>query len=235
LTVFAAASLRESFTSIARQYEILHPGTRVLLSFAGSQTLAAQIAQGAPADVFASASLANLKDAAVPEKTIHVFAVNRLVIVARKGYHGLQSVSDLSEVPRIVVAAKQVPAGAYALKFLRNASKSYGMTWLDRTTSHITSYETDVRAVLTKVELGEADAGIVYATDAFAAGDKVQTTMISTSMNVFAQIAAGIPKSAPHPVDAQEFMHFLLTTPSKKILKRYGFMPGLTIRKAKRP
>ncbi len=160
LEVYAAASLREAFTTIARAFEADHPGVKVRLTFAGSQTLAAQIANGAPADVFASASPKNLQGLAYDPKTRRVFATNRLVVL------GTPSLRDLSKARRIVLAARGVPAGGYARAALAKASRDYGAAWLRAVESRVVSEENDVRAVLTKVRLGEADAGIVYASDA---------------------------------------------------------------------
>ena len=160
LEVYAAASLREAFTTIARSFEASHPGLRVRLTFAGSQTLAAQISNGAPADVFASASARNLAGLAYDPKTRRVFATNRLVVL------GVPSLKDLAKARRIVLAAPSVPAGGYAQRALAAAARSYGAAWLAGVKARVASEENDVRAVLAKVRLGEADAGIVYASDA---------------------------------------------------------------------
>ena len=183
VSVFAAASLKDAFTSIARSYEAEHPGIHVMLTFAGSQTLATQINQGAPADVFASASMKNLKEANPDPSSIRVFALNRLTIVERAGWNGVHSLKDLSSVPKLVLAADPVPAGHYAYELLSNAAKQYGPAWFRSVESHVVSREIDVRAVLAKVRLGEADAGIVYESDAVwpGAGDGVKIPIRSTS------------------------------------------------------
>lgn len=160
LDVYAAASLKEAFVSLAKSFEKTHPDTKVNLSFAGSQTLAAQIAQGAPADVFASASAKNLKGIEFDPATKRVFATNRLVVV------GGPSFRDLAKTERIVLAASAVPAGGYAEQALAAAGKKWGTAWLAAVQKRVVSRENDVRAVLAKVQLGEADAGIVYASDA---------------------------------------------------------------------
>jgi molybdate transport system substrate-binding protein len=165
LNVFAAASLREAFTSLSRRYESTRPGLKIRLNFAGSQTLAAQIKHGAPADVFASASAKNLNDVAYDRATYRVFVCNTLTLAVRKGLRGVNSLADLSRVRNLVVADPAVPVGRYTELFLSKAAKVYGTAWLKSVRSHIVSRETDVKAVLAKVRLGEGDAGIVYSSD----------------------------------------------------------------------
>ncbi|CAN5401176.1 molybdate ABC transporter substrate-binding protein [soil metagenome] len=160
LDVYAAASLKEAFATIGTAFEKAHPDTKVRLTFSGSQTLSAQIANGAPADVFASASSKNLKDLGFDPGTKRVFATNRLVVV------GGPSFRDLSKAKRIVLGAPAVPAGGYADFALAAAGRKWGAEWFAAVQANVVSRENDVRAVLAKVQLGEADAGIVYASDA---------------------------------------------------------------------
>ncbi|MES1228224.1 MAG: molybdate ABC transporter substrate-binding protein, partial [Armatimonadota bacterium] len=195
INVFAAASLKESFTTIAAKYEKAHPNTKVQLNFAGSQLLAAQIGNGAPADVFASADQRNLDKVAYDKASMRVFATNHLTIVYRSDFR-LKNIKDLSKVRRLVVADPGVPVGRYASTFLLKAAADYGEGWYEQVNANIVSKEQDVKAVLAKVQLGEADAGIVYTTDAKAAHGKVGTLAIPGRLNIVAEYPVAIPSTA---------------------------------------
>ena len=209
LEVYAAASLREAFTTVARSFEASHPGVKVRLTFAGSQTLAAQIAHGAPADVFASASAKNLKGLAYDPKTRRVFATNRLVVL------GAPSLRDLSKARRIVLAARSVPAGGYAREALAKAARAYGAAWLKGVESRVVSEENDVRAVLTKIKLGEADAGIVYASDA-------KGVAIPKAFQPRIEYPAVVLTKSPL---AREFVAALVSPAGRRALAARGFGP----------
>lgn len=173
LTVFAAASLTDAFEVLADEFERSHPGVQVRLNFAGSQSLRTQLENGARADVFASANPkhmnALLQAGLVSDST--VFASNALVIaVPADNPAGVKTFLDLPRVERLVLAGEDVPAGAYAAEVLRRARSAHGKGFVDAVLRRIVSRENDVRATLQKVVLGEADAAIVYATDALAAG-----------------------------------------------------------------
>ncbi|MDQ1745966.1 MAG: molybdate transport system substrate-binding protein [Frankiaceae bacterium] len=210
ITVFAAASLTNAFAAEAAAYT-KQSGVHVRFSFAGSQDLVAQLNQGAPADAVATADTATLG-----KLTVHLsgattlFARNRLVIVTAPGNpKHIRSAADLAKPSVVVVlAAPTVPAGKYAVKALQAA----------HVTVHPKSLEDNVRGVLTKVELGEADAGIVYVTDAQSAGAKVGTVALPTSP------IATYPAAA---VDAagQGFVDFLTSPAGQAILARFGFLP----------
>jgi molybdate transport system substrate-binding protein len=210
LEVYAAASLREAFTDVAKTFERAHPGVSVRLSFAGSQTLAAQIENGAPADVFASASPKNLEGLAYDPSTRRVFATNRLVLI------GVNSLPALARVERIVLAAPAVPAGAYAAKALAAAGKKYGPGWLASVKSHVVSQENDVRSVLAKVKLGEADAGIVYASDA-------KGTPLPPAFQPRIEYPIVVLKDSPHAGLAKSFVSLLLSPTGRRFLKARGF------------
>lgn len=210
LEVYAAASLREAFTSIVRTFEASHPGVKVRMNFAGSQTLAAQIANGAPADVFASASEKNLKDLVYDPKTRRVFATNRLVVL------GVPSLRDLAKAKRIVLAARAVPAGSYARQALATASRKYGAAWLKTVESRVVSEENDVRAVLAKVRLGEADAGIVYASDA-------RGVALPAAFQPRIEYPAVALKDAREPRLAREFLALVLSPAGRRALAARGF------------
>lgn len=222
IEVYAAASLREAFTALAHEFEASHPGTSVHLTFAGSQTLAAQISNGAPADVFASASAKNLEGLAYDPKTRKVFATNRLVVAA---YGKKIDLKGLSSVERLVLAAPAVPAGDYAAKALVGAGAKYGSDWLAKVRSHVVSEENDVRAVLAKIKLGEADAGIVYATDIVGAGNGLFVTSLPAAFQPRIEYPVAVLTAAPEPKLARDFVALLRSAKGRKALKEQGFGP----------
>jgi molybdate transport system substrate-binding protein len=230
LNVFAAASLKESFQAIAHSFEASHSGIKVRLEFGGSQDLAAQINQGALADVFASASPKNLEQVAYDPSTRRLFALNRLVIVVPINGSTVPSFRDLSRAKNIVLAAPTVPAGGYALKALDSAASRYGAAWRAVIRSHVVSEEQDVRAVLTKVELGEADAGIVYATDAESANGRVRTTPIPESFQPRIEYLMAVMKSSKIAPDAMSFVRATLAPEGQRAIKDRGFRSPLESR-----
>lgn len=224
INVFAAASLKDAFSMMGHQFESSHPGTRVNFNFAGSQTLAAQIKQGAPADVFASAAMKNLLDVPTEKGSVRVFAHNRLIIVLPKKETSIKTVKDISTARRVILADVSVPAGKYAEQFLTTAAKGFGKAWLASVRSHIVSRELDVRAVLTKVRLGEANVGIVYVSDAFSAAKEVRTITIPDELNQLAKYPAAVLAGAGNKIGARQFVEFLLTKPAQTTLEANGFI-----------
>lgn len=233
ITVSAAASLTEAFTEIAGQYEAANPQTKVLLNFGGSQELAQQIVQGAEVDVFASANQKQmgvvLADKGLPEDTAAVFAGNRLVVIYPKDNPGnLSALTDLAR-PRLklVFAAAEVPVGQYSLEFLDLAEQSgdFPPGFKAAVLGNIVSYENNVRSVLTKVSLGEADGGIVYATDAASVDGEIGTLDIPTELNVNADYWILALPDAQHPEEAKGFVEFVRSAQGQQILEKYGFVP----------
>ncbi len=224
LTVFAAASLKESLTAIAGSYQASHPGLTIRLNFAGSQTLAAQINQGAPADVFASAAQKNLDDIAYDRGSYRVFVLNKLEIAVRKGFDGIDTVRDLPKATNLVVADPAVPVGRYTESFFARAGRQYGASWLAAVRSHVVSREADVKAVLAKVKLGEADAGIVYVSDVTTARGQIREVPIPDRFNEVAEYPVAIPASAPDKEDAKHFIKALLAADSQRLFVRDGFV-----------
>lgn len=228
VTVFAAASLREAFTELGQLLETTHPEAHVVFSFAGSQTLRAQLEQGAPADVFAAADERHMT-ALVREKralTPRVFANNELVIVVATAKGAL--VRDLASLPnaeRIVVGAPEVPVGAYTKAMLEKAQAELGADFAARVEARVVSREPDVRQVLAKVSLGEADAGIVYRTDALTAAGKVTVVAIPLAFNVIAKYPVALLAPAPAPELAQAFVELLGSAEGARVLKSKGFTP----------
>ncbi len=218
IVVLAAASLTGSFTAEAKAFEQANPGTKVTLSFGASSTLATQVVQGAPADVFASADQANIAkvtDPGLAAGPATAFATNRLAVIVAKGNpKGISGLVDLARSDLIVVlAAPEVPVG------------KYGQQALDTAKVAVTpkSLEADVKAVVSKVTLGEADAGIVYTTDVKAAGDKADGVAIPDDVNVLATYPAVVTKAAKNPVAAAAFVAFLGSADGRKILADAGF------------
>jgi molybdate transport system substrate-binding protein len=231
LHVFAAASLKESFGAIAKDFETLHPNVKVDITFAGSQQLAAQIGQGAPCDVFASADLRNLLKTSLVPGSQHVFAYNRLVMISSLQYGQIKSLETFALAPRIVVAASAVPVGAYTQRLIAAATPLLGKPWAATLTSHIVSQEQDVRAVLAKVELGEADEGIVYSTDAATAGKKICRQPIPSNLQPNIVYPVGVERQADEVGLAKQFVAFLLSPIGQKELQRRGFAGPITVSK----
>ncbi|MFE1980703.1 molybdate ABC transporter substrate-binding protein [Streptomyces mirabilis] len=219
VTVFAAASLKESFTTLGKEFEKANPGTKVTFNFGGSDTLAASITGGAPADVFAAASpktmaiVTDKKDAATTPAT---FVRNQLEIATLPGNPDkVASLKDLTKSGlKVVLCDKTVPCGAAAQKAL-DASK------LKLTP---VSYEQDVKSALTKVELKEADAAVVYKTDVKAAGDKVEGVEFPESAKAINAYPIALLKDAPNAEAAKTFIALVQSAEGQKVLTAAGFL-----------
>ncbi len=228
VTIFAAASLREAFTELGQALETSHPGAHVVLSFAGSQTLRAQIEQGAPADVFASADERHMNALVAAERVAapRVFANNELVVVvARAKAATLRTLADLPQAERIVVGAPEVPVGTYTTHMLDKAGHALGKEFRGKVEANIVSREPDVRQVLAKVSLGEADAGIVYRTDALTAGDKVAVLAIPPEYDVVASYPIAVTSRTRHGELARAFVDLVVSAEGARVLKQRGFTP----------
>jgi molybdate transport system substrate-binding protein len=217
ITVFAASSLTAAYTAIGKDFQTAHSGSMVKFSFGGSSTLVAQIQQGAIGDIFASADQPNMQkavDAGLVAGSPSIFAHNRLEIVVAAGNpKHITGLSDLAHSGLVVVlCAPAVPCGRYATQALQKAGVSVKPA----------SQETDVKAVVSKVALGEADAGIVYVTDVKAAGAAVQGVEIPLGVNVVADYPVAILKDSQNAPLAKAFVSYLLGT-GQQTLARYGF------------
>lgn len=221
VTVFAAASLNEAFTEIGQKFEASHPGTGVQFNFAGSSTLARQLQRGAPADVFASANqeqMRNVVDAGLVTEAVE-FAGNKLRIVTPAGNPAdIDGLKDFAAGEKtIALCAEQVPCGSAA----REAFAAAGVKPAPDT------LEQDVKAVLTKVSLGEADAGLVYVTDVAAAGDDVEGFDFPASDAAVNDYHIAVLKQAPNQQGAAAFVDYVQSPQGQRILAEYGFMvPG---------
>ena len=224
LTVFAAASLTESFDEIATAFETAHPGVDVLLNFAGSNTLRAQIEQGASVDMFASANAkemdALVTGGLITEGAPKIFLTNRLVIITpTDNPAGVASFDELAAPGlKLVLAAEEVPVGRYTRLMLDNV----GPDFKERVLSNVVSNETNVKQVVAKVQLGEADAGIVYASDAVATPE-LPVIEIPAEWNVLAKYPIATLKDAPQPELADEFVAFVLSQDGQAVLQKWGF------------
>jgi molybdate transport system substrate-binding protein len=221
LTVFAAASLRTTFTTLGRQFEQANPGTRVTFSFAGSSDLASQLTNGAPADVFASAdqpNMAKVTDARLVDGTPTAFASNTLTIVVPPDNPArIASFADLARPgTSVVMCAPQVPCGSATSTVERLAS----------TPLHPVSQESSVTDVLAKVTSGEADAGLVYVTDAKQAGPSATTIAFpeaARAVNVYPIAVLSISRS---PDLARRFSDYVTGPSGQQVLRDAGFAPG---------
>lgn len=214
MTVYAAASLSEAFEDLATEYEAANPDVDVELNFAGSARLAAQISAGARADVFASANAATMSRVVAEGRTATppvLFVRNRLALVVPVDNPGnVTALEDLSEDGLVLAAcAPEVPCGALAQAVLADAGVD-----ADADTT-----ETSVRAVLTKVTLGEADAGLVYATDVAAGGSKVASVPLGPQIRFNDYPLAAVSDRAI----AAEFVEFVLGPDGQRILWSHGF------------
>ena len=226
LVVFAASSLREAFIELARSFERAHPGVEISFNFGGSQDLRRQIVEGAPADVFASADerqMAELEAAARVEAP-RVFARNApVVVVAREKADVLRTFADLPNAERIVLGAPDVPIGRYALAVLDAASHTLGADFRARVEARVVSHELNVKQVLAKVALGEADAAIVYRTDAAAARGDVTVVELPAEIAVVARYPIAVAKGAPHPRLARAWVELVLAPDGQGRLEHAGF------------
>ena len=217
ITVFAAASLTGAFTQIGKQFEAAHKGDTVKFSFGPSSGLATEITSGAPADVFASASPKNMQevvsagDASNPQD----FVKNTMqVAVPPNNPAKVTSVNDLAKKSvKVALCQPQVPCGAVAAEVFKNAGITVKPVTL----------QPDVKSVLTQVELGNVDAGMVYVTDVMAAGSKVKGVTIPANVNASTLYPIATISSSKHKSEAQAFMNYVLSPAGQQVLAAAGF------------
>ncbi|MFE8948257.1 molybdate ABC transporter substrate-binding protein [Streptomyces sp. NPDC007856] len=219
VTVFAAASLKESFTTLGKEFEQQHPGTKVSFNFGGSDTLAASITGGAPADVFAAASPKTMAIVTAKQDAVGTpatFVRNQLEIATLPGNPGkVSSLKDLTKSGlKVVLCDKTVPCGAAAQKALDAAKLKLTPV----------SYEQDVKSALNKVELKEADAAVVYKTDVKSAGGKVQGVEFPESAKAINAYPIVLLKNAPNAQTAKAFIALVQSAEGQKVLSEAGFL-----------
>jgi molybdate transport system substrate-binding protein len=234
LTVMAAASLTTPLFEIGTLFEQNNPHATVEFTFAGSQQFAAQLGSGAAADVLVTANRKTMEESIAAGRVTagseQLFAGNRLVVIVPAA--NLARIFALKDLARpglkLVLAAKEVPVGQYSLEFLENASADpdYGSTYRQAVLDNTVSYEENVKAVLAKVALGEADAGIVYLSDAGGeVGSRVGKLEIPTALNVTAFYPIAPIANSVHPAEARAFIDLVLSKEGQAILARAGFTP----------
>jgi molybdate transport system substrate-binding protein len=230
LVVFAASSLQDVFTALAALFRAAHPGVEVNLSFAGTHQLRTQIEQGATFDVLAAADDVN---ALALVRSNHLgkletFAENEPVIVVAPAAAGLvRKLADLPNVDRLVVGTPEVPIGRYTLDVLDRATAELGEDFRRRVEAKVVSRELNVRQVLSKVLLGEAQAGVVYRSDALVAKGRVVVIEIPAPHQVVAHYPIAVAARAPHPHLARAWVEFVRSPPGRSALVQAGFrVPG---------
>ncbi len=232
ITVFAAASLRGAFEEIAAGFEATYGGTAVDFNFAGTPTLRTQLEQGARADVFASANRQQMDlalESGVVEPPFSTFARNSLVIITPADNPGnVKSPADLEhEGLKLVVAREEVPVGVFTRQALEamSAAAVFGAGFGEAVLDNVVSLESNVKQVVAKVELGEADAGIVYETDVTEAlAANLARIEIPDALNVVAEYPAALVTDRGNDATARAFLDYLLSEPGQAILARHGFL-----------
>lgn len=230
LNVYAAASLTNAFDEIGKTFEAANQGVMVKFNFAGSQALRTQIEEGAIADVFASANTKEM-DALVNSNLVaadgaKIFLTNQLIVILPPNNPaGLTTLKELSKPGvKIILAAKEVPVGNYALQVLDKLDLAIGDGFKDKVIANVVSYENDVKQVVAKVQLGEADAGIVYTSDT-AAAPELKKIDIPIGNNIVAKYPLASLKKSKNADFAQAFIAYVLSKDGQAILEKWGFSP----------
>ena len=227
LRVHAAASLSDAFLELEAEFEARHPAVDVTLSFAGSQVLRYQIEQGAPGDVVALADPTHM-DALVGSGLVGVprlFARNELVLIVPAGSgEALGGLGDLTRAERLVIGTEQVPAGRYARELLARWDAQAGERFSKAVLDRVVSEESNVRLVRAKVELGEADAALVYRSDAVAS-DRVRSIPLPADVNVGVEYPIAVLEGTRSPGSADTFVAYVLSPAGQAVLSRWGFDP----------
>jgi molybdate transport system substrate-binding protein len=233
VTVFAAASLTDAFKEMGNALETANPGANIAFNFAGSQALRTQLQQGAKADVFASADEKNMTGAQQDGTIVsepRTFVQNQLVVIvpARNGA-GINEPKDLAKPGvKLVLAQKDVPVGNYSRQILDRMSQdpAYGSDFAAKVLANLVSEETNVKAVLSKVQLDEADAGFVYSSDVTpAVRDAVKVIESPDQFNVIAKYPIATVKDGQNQAGGQAFIDYVLSPAGQQTLKKYGFIP----------
>lgn len=232
LTIFAAASLKDAFQEIGQDFETANPGVKVTFNFAGSQTLSTQITLGATADVFASANHAEMDKlitgGMVRQDASMDFLTNRLVVILSPDNPAkIATLHDLTRAGlKILTADETVPAGKYTLEVLKklSADPSFGDDFITLVLNNLVSKENDVKLVVAKVQLGEADAGFAYFSDTVAAS-QLKFLEIPARDNVIARYPIAFLNNSTQDELARSFLGYILSPAGQEILKKWGFDP----------
>ena len=233
LTIYAAASLAEAFTRLGEVFESSHPNVEVVISFAGSQQIAQQLSQGAPGDLFASANAKQMENVISAGRVMsgadQELIQNQLMIILPGDNPGnIAGVRDLIKPGlRLILADKSTPVGLYSQKMLERANQQigFGEDYKEKVLDNVVSYEENVRAVLTKITLGEADAGIVYVSDAAGAqGEDIRMIPIPEEINVTASYYIAPLRDSSEKDLGLDFIALVLSPEGQDILNGYGFM-----------
>ena len=238
LTIFAAASLTDAFEELGALFQRGHSAITVRFNFAGSQQLAAQLEQGASADVFASADqrwMAEVQRLGLAVGIPVVFAHNRLVVVLpAENPARIQRLEDLARPGlKLVLAADAVPAGRYSRDVLRNLSRlpGFGSGYAQRVLANVVSEEENVKGVVAKVQLGEADAGVVYRSDVTPAiAEKLRVIDIPAAANIVASYPIVVLSTSGAPGAARAFVELVRGVEGRATLAKHGLTPPLAAR-----
>jgi molybdate transport system substrate-binding protein len=231
LTIFAASSLTDVFEAMAETYQAEHPGTEFVFNFAASSALRTQLGEGAIADVAAFAAEMDMtllgESGLVEPERAQIFAGNELVVAVSPGSADLvTSLEDLAKPGvKVVIAAEGVPAGDYARQVLQNLSETLGMEFAEAVLANVVSEEENVRDVLAKVDLGEADAGWVYRSD-LKASPELLAIHIPLEANVRAKYPIALLTEAPDPAAAQAFIDVVMSDAGQELIEEWGFLPA---------
>jgi len=221
VTVSAAASLTEAFGRIGQDFQTANPGATVTFNFGSSGTLATQILQGAPADAFASAdpdNVGKVQQAGLVDGRATVFALNELEIVTKPGNpKHVTTLQDLATVGVVSLCGETVPCGKYADQVLQQAGVTIPPSMITR--------GQDVKATLAAVTTGDADAAIVYVTDAKSAGRSVSAVPIPDAQNAIATYPIAVLKATGNPAATDAFVHYVTSARGEATLRSYGFLP----------
>lgn len=226
LVVFAASSLTDAFTALGAAYEQEHPGRGVEFNFAGTQILVNQLKQGAEADLLASADPAYVEEISQLDmvEVQDVLAHNRLVLAVHPSMAGeIRDITDLTSPVHLVIAGQNVPVGRYTRQALEQLESVAGKDFAERVLANVVSEEVNVRQVLAKVILGEADAGFVYASDVQGKEAEVVVRELPAAAQIRATYLLARLKGAPHPEAAADFYAFVLSRRGREILTSWGF------------
>jgi len=231
LTVFAAASLTEPFTEIGKRLEAGSPGLKIVFNFGGSPALRTQLEQGAQADLFVSADAAQMelaKKSTVVQGETPIFAKNKLVVIVPRENPGkVTAFRDLASAGlKLDLTGPQVPAGNYSRQAITQASAEYGADFARRVLDNVVSEEDNVKQVVAKVQLCEADAGIVYVSDVTAHVSKdVRAIPIPDAYNQIASYPIALTREIRNRAAAEAFVAFVLSPEGQRIFKVHRFIP----------